>query len=349
MGETTAIAWTDHTFNPWIGCTKVAPGCAHCYAEADMDRRRGRARWGPNGTRSRTSDGNWRLPYKWDRDAKAAGVRRRVFCSSLADVFEDWPGPIVSATGTVLSRCQNCRQIGDFEDDDCEKCHSDDVPGLTMDDVRADLFEMIDATPNLDWLLLTKRPENIPAMWPRVAGVEYVPEAGAMNDYQLHRRENVWLGTSISDQATADAAIPHLLKCRELCPVRFLSIEPLLDQLEIGLMGTVPKDVAPRYTLVGEIINWVIVGGESGPHARACDVGWIAKILRECQHAGVPCFVKQIGAQPCWNAVRAEKEGYAELLGEYFEHSQILPISEKKGGDMDDWPDSLRVREFPDV
>jgi protein gp37 len=121
MAEVTKIQWTDHTFNPWIGCSKVHAGCAHCYAEADMDTRRGRAKWGPQGTRSRTSDANWKLPLKWDRAAKLSlqsweyavqtavseydqvepYERPRVFCASLADVFEAWDGPICDAKGNV--------------------------------------------------------------------------------------------------------------------------------------------------------------------------------------------------------------------------------------------------------
>ena len=89
MGEQTAISWTDHTFNPWIGCTKISAGCAHCYAETLMDKRMGKVQWGPQGLRVRTSAGNWKQPLRWNRKAEQDGVRRKVFCASLADVFED--------------------------------------------------------------------------------------------------------------------------------------------------------------------------------------------------------------------------------------------------------------------
>ena len=123
MAENSKIEWTHHTFNPWIGCQKVGPGCDHCYAEAMMDARLGRVEWGPHGARLRTSPANWRQPLKWDRDAAAAGERRRVFCASLADVFD------------------NHESI--------------------EDEWRHDLWRLIHATPHLDWMLLTKRPGNI--------------------------------------------------------------------------------------------------------------------------------------------------------------------------------------------
>lgn len=128
MGEITAISWCDHTFNPWIGCTKVSPACDGCYAEALMDKRYGRVQWGApgqgNGTRVRTSAGNWHQPIRWNKKAAAEGTRPFVFCSSLADVFDN------------------------------------QVPA----EWREDLFELIRATPHLVWLLLTKRPQNIVKM-----------------------------------------------------------------------------------------------------------------------------------------------------------------------------------------
>lgn len=157
MAEKSAISWTHSTFNPWIGCTKVSDGCRFCYAEADMDKRRGRVKWGPAGTRSKTSEAYWREPFKWNKAAQAAGERRRVFCASLADVFEAWDGPIVDHRGLQLWKRDN----GDYTT-------SDDYPdtvALTMDDLRRDLFTTINDTPWLDWLLLSKRPENIKRMW----------------------------------------------------------------------------------------------------------------------------------------------------------------------------------------
>lgn len=120
MGMGTKIEWCHATFNPWIGCTRVSPGCVHCYAETLMDHRYGRVKWGPDGVRSRTSASNWRKPLQWDKEAQALNTRYRVFCASLADVFED------------------ITQLIDW---------------------RLELFELIKKTPHLDWLVLTKRPE----------------------------------------------------------------------------------------------------------------------------------------------------------------------------------------------
>src|SRR5262245_49606753 len=119
--ENSKIQWTDHTFNVWRGCEKVSPGCAHCYAET-MSRRNPAVlgEWGKHGTRVIASEAMWREPLKWDRQARAAGVRKRVFCASLADVFEDRPELVAP---------------------------------------RERLFRLIEDTPNLDWQLLTKRPE----------------------------------------------------------------------------------------------------------------------------------------------------------------------------------------------
>jgi protein gp37 len=127
VGAETAIQWCDHTFNPWIGCTKVSEGCRNCYAEAqNRFRKWNGGEWGPGAPRKRTSASNWRLPEKWNREAERAGQRARVFCASLADVFDD------------------------------------EAPAHW----RADLFDLIGVTPHLDWQLLTKRPQNAARMLP---------------------------------------------------------------------------------------------------------------------------------------------------------------------------------------
>jgi protein gp37 len=218
--EKTKIAWCASTFNGWIGCTKVSPGCQHCYAETMMDKRYGRVKWGPDGTRKRTSEDNWKKPRAWDRKAKAQGVRQRVFCSSLADVFEDRP---------------------------------ELVPW------REDLWELIRETPNLDWLLLTKRTENIAAM---------LPAGGSP--------PNVWLGTTVENSAAARKRIPILRSIP--ATVHFLSMEPLLEPI-------------PDLPLDG--IEWVIVGGESGAGWRPMDLYWVREIRDRCQDEGVPFFLKQ--------------------------------------------------------
>lgn len=274
MGETTKIEWCHHTFNPWIGCTKVAPECANCYAEEQMASRWKKVEWGDKGERKRTATTNWRDPLKWNREAEAARERRRVFCASLADVFEDKPELV---------------------------------------QWRDELFALIDATPWLDWLLLTKRPENIKKMWP-LPKMEYhglnIPLDDTAAIERLARRNNVWLGTSCGHSESLHR-VESLIQCRELSPILFVSAEPLLQALEFGSLM--------------DSIDWLIVGGESGPKARPCSVEWIRSIARKTRK---PIFVKQLGAKPT-------------------SYDREMRIRESKGGDPSEWPQDLRVRDFP--
>ena len=256
MGADSKIEWTHHTFNPWRGCAKVSPGCAHCYAEAMAKRTGIHGTWGPEGERVVSSDAYWAQPLRWDRAAAKAGERRRVFCASMADVFE-------------------------ARDD--------------LHEPRSRLFSLILATPHLDWLLLTKRPEN----------VEIIAPESWMDGFP----KNVWLGTTVEDQQRADERIPHLLAVP--AAVRFLSVEPLLGPVDIepylphGCRGcNHPGNLLPAWNEHGRCsecdgtgqepaIDWVIVGGESGPGARPCDVAWIRDVVRQCREAGVAVFLKQ--------------------------------------------------------
>lgn len=242
MGENSAISWTDHTFNGWMGCTKVADGCANCYAASEVTRY-GKAKWGPNGTRVVTSKAYWDKPRIWNTKAEAAGVRERVFCASWADIFEDWQGDLLDSKGDKFG-----------------------PPGYRMADLRRSLFtQVIDKTTQIDWLLLTKRPENIRWMWPE----------------GMAPRQNIWLGTSIATQADADRNLPHLVACRDLAPVLFVSAEPLLG----------PIDLTPWLPQ----IDWVIAGGESGPHARPMYPRWPERLQEQCSRAGVAFHFKQWG------------------------------------------------------
>lgn len=302
MGANSKIEWTDHTFNPWIGCSKVHAGCAHCYAES-LAKRTGKAIWGPEGTRVKTSEANWRLPLKWNREAERDGQRRRVFCASLADVFEDWDGAIQHHDGGKLwmapeepGRYVRWRDPTLMLDSERQNILEGRFRSATMADLRADLFSLIDATPHLDWLLLTKRPENVRRLW----SMNYHCPA----DQAIWFMPNVWLGTSVSDQATADRMIPELLRCHALCPVLFLSIEPLLGPIDLKLecegcaLCWASKDGNTKVGKCfenGRAIDWVIVGGESGPGARPMHADWARSIRDQCQLAGVPFFFKQWG------------------------------------------------------
>jgi protein gp37 len=260
MGKTTGIQWADHTFNTHIGCTKVSPACEHCYAEADQADRRGRVIWGPKGTRSVTSPSYWKQPIAWDKAAREAGERRRVFCCSLADVFEDWNGSVLDHKKQQLF----VRRDGE-------------LAPVTLDDIRVRLFTLIQSTPNLDWLLLTKRPENALRMMVR-AGL-YTVE----NPNLPCPQPNLWIGTSAENQQWANKRIPWLL--RTPAAVRFLSCEPLLGPIQFTSAGLIPATgdhpdlegymVGPddgrsslwptrEEALTKSGIHWVIVGGESG-------------------------------------------------------------------------------------
>lgn len=228
MGKT-KIEWCDYTFQPWIGCTRVSPGCQHCYAES-LAKRTGLAQWGPEAERRVTSDANWRLPLKWAKQARETGERPRVFCASMADVFEDRPELV---------------------------------------EPRLRLWDLIDDTPELEWLLLTKRPENwrkvLPSFW-----IKRWPQ-------------NAMFGFTAEDQPRLDARFAHWddLATTTLGLRTFVSCEPLLGPLDFH------GDFA--------LIDWVICGGESGHGARPMHPDWARSLRDQCQAAGVPFLFKQWG------------------------------------------------------
>jgi len=248
MAEHSAIEWTDHTWSPWIGCTKVSPACDGCYAEHLMDTRMGRVTWGPHGERSRTSAGYWRKPLAWNKQAAKAGRMLRVF-PSLCDPFDNQADPAV----------------------------------------RREWFDLVRATPNLLWLALTKRPQNIVAMADAAGGLP----------------SNMALGTTCEDQKRADINVRALLNAaRDLCPVlTFVSAEPLLGpinftRISYGTVGghTVLRDALKASDI--ERIEWVITGGETdqGAHkARPSHPDWYRAIRDACEAARVPYLHKQNG------------------------------------------------------
>ncbi|WP_374626718.1 DUF5131 family protein [Pandoraea sp.] len=230
MGKDSRIEWTHHTFNPWWGCIKISAACDHCYAET-WAKRLGEDLWGPHTPRRFFSDAHWKEPLRWDRDAARDKVRRRVFCASMADVFENRP---------------------DLETE------------------RQRLLDLIDQTPNLDWLLLTKRIHLVRKQLPK--------------GYKFPR--NVWLGTTVEDQATARKRIKHLLEFSSPS-VRFLSCEPLLSAIDLSEYLVKNEK--------GNRVDWVIAGGESGPHSRPMDPAWPTSLQRQCARAKVPFHFKQWG------------------------------------------------------
>lgn len=252
MAENTGIQWADHTFNPWIGCTKVSPACDHCYAENWNKRYEGGKNWGPGAPRRRTALRNWNLVRKWNRLAVESGRRARIFCASLADIFDN------------------------------------EAPN----EWRADVWQLIKECPGADFLLLTKRPQNICKMLPEDWG------PGGYN--------NVWLGTTVENQKEAARRIPWLTSIP--AAVHFLSCEPLLGPLEIQnyLRKLGPTDFA---------VKWVIAGGESGADCRPTDPEWFRSLRDQCLEAGVPFLFKQWGG----NSPKAVKEAGRVLDGKIWD------------------------------
>ena len=229
MAENTKIEWCDHTFNPWIGCTKVGPPCDNCYAEA-LSNRYGWVTWGAHGERKRTAPANWKKPLAWDKAAKTAGVRHRVFCASLADWLDN----------------------------------------QVSDNWRDDLALLIEATPNLYWLLLTKRIQNFDKHAP-------------WHDDDIPA--NVWLGITCGSQDEYDRDWPRLASLQ--ARIRFISHEPSLGPL------------LPGPDRLGRAPDWIICGGESGHHAREMDPQWARALRDVCRLLDVPFFMKQMtGKKP---------------------------------------------------
>jgi protein gp37 len=230
MGRT-SISWTavqsaagrwyeGFTFNPWQGCTKVSAGCKNCYAEQIDARFWGGTHWGQAALRGEQSEAYWSQPHDWNRRALKLGVRLRVFCGSVCDWLEDRPDLVQP---------------------------------------RARLLELIGSTPALDWLLLSKRPENILRLTP----------------WRAMAPANVWLGISAENQEQLELRLPLLQQLGAV--VHFVSAEPLLGPLSIR----------------EHPVDWLIVGSERGPGARPPNDVWLDGIVAECRQMGVPLFIKQ--------------------------------------------------------
>jgi protein gp37 len=232
MTQNSKIEWTDHTFNPWVGCQKVSPGCDNCYAESMMADRLKKVQWGPGAERVRTSPANWKQPLAWnaahEKFFAEHGRRQRVFCASLADVFDNAVDP----------------------------------------QWRDDLFTLIEQTPNIDWLLLTKRIGNVWAMVCRARSAGW-----------LIRQKNVHIGATITSRKEMLRDAAELVDIP--AHVRFWSVEPMLADL-----GEIPLAIMPE---------WVICGGESGPGARPMHPDWVRSLRDQCAAADVPMLFKQWG------------------------------------------------------
>ena len=257
MADLTKIEWCDATLNLWWGCTKVSEGCKHCYADA-WSKRHGRAVWGPMGTRIEVK--SWRSTLeKISKRAKAEGRRLRVFCQSMSDTFE---GP---------------ETMGGIDSENWQ----------TVQRLQYELLCAINEHPHIDFLLLTKRPENVMAVVHR----EDDPDGVGGGPGVWRFPANLWIGTSVEDQKTADERIPHLLRIP--AKVRFLSCEPLIGPVDLTQVEY--DSILAAFAWEDRRINWVICGGESGPKARPMHPDWARSLRDQCVAAGVPFLFKQHG------------------------------------------------------
>lgn len=304
MGANTNIEWADHSWSPWRGCTKVSPGCANCYAET-LSRRNPAVlgQWGRG--KPRVLAKNWGDPVRWNKMHVESG-----------GAHHGQPSPRV-----FPSLC-------DWLDEEVSPAW------------LADFMALVNLTPHLDWLLLTKRPEN----WRERI------DAAALASTPFHQRwlvewlkgnppQNVWFGVSVEDQERAEERVPMLSKIPAV--VRWLSVEPMLGPLDLRLVSRAtgfPKHITADGRCIGlpGPIDWIVVGGESGPGARPCHTGWIRDIVLGAQRADVPVFVKQLGARAVESSMSTNEE-------------RELQLNHPKGGDPDEWPDAIRVRQFPNT
>lgn len=333
------IQWTDHTFNAWEGCTKVAPECKNCYAETLVDHRFGRAKWGKGQPRRRTSENLWNQPLRWNREAEskfqAWEALKQTHGASDALLVE--LGHIPPRRPRVF-----CLSLGDWLDEE--------VPIEWFHD----LLDRIRVCTNLDWQLLTKRPQNwMPRM---VQAMRHNEDSGGdpvhhawMLDWVTSKSignppANIWIGVSAGAGQKTALEIP--------AKVHFLSCEPMLHALD------------EEQNHVTQKFDWIIFGGESGKNARPCNIDWIRRGVEMCRFYGIAPFVKQFGARPfenhepvdptpeeerAWHRNGWCKISFADGSGRDPVWNKNYRLADSHGGDMSEWPEDLRVREFPQI
>jgi protein gp37 len=310
MGDTTAISWCHSTFNPWEGCTRIAPECDHCYAAArDQWLHRG-IHWGAGAPRRRTSASNWMKPFLWNER------QRKRLRSGQSEPWRVFGGSLM-----------------DWADNEVDP------------QWRSDFWGVIRETPCLTWLLLTKRGPNIAKMLPQ--------------DFGQQQYGHVWLGTTAGTQTRLDTDGMRLLDID--ARVLFLSIEPQLEFVDLS-------DWLAKAQQLGRKV-WCIVGAESGRGARGFDLGWPRLVLAQCKVYDVPVFVKQLGARPyerraAMGRTPGVEHALANLGAEHpqrpwFKNWTLIhqgtesfwerahQLKHAAGADPAEWPDDLRVQEFP--
>jgi protein gp37 len=265
------------TFNPWWGCQKVSRACKNCYAEHLSDVRMGNHCWGPNSTRKKFGDKHWNEPLKWNKECQKLGIKRKVFSGSMCDIFEDHPDVI---------------------------------------EERERLFRLINATPYLNWLLLTKRPENIlkmlPAHWKSPDGKTWdVPT-------------NIWFGTTVENQEEAEKRVRPLIGVKMVTGrIIFLSMEPLMGPVDLEqnvfpdrLIRNVSEENRTKWL---DVIDWVIAGGESGAPEKVdpSHPYWFISLRDQCKKYRVPFFFKQWGTFYTWSMSLTDRQPHFKMYHDY--------------------------------
>ncbi|MCK9513099.1 MAG: phage Gp37/Gp68 family protein [Pigmentiphaga sp.] len=305
-----SIEWTDETWNPVVGCSRVSPGCEHCYAEGVAHRGLSKRHKGLTVLRSGGKGPRWTGEVRTVPEALDKPLRRRkpttYFVNSMSDLFHPKvPREFVAACfGVMAGAPQHTFQVLTKRPEEAREWFAW-IKGQREDDVGragawawdrsgASLHCRVEATRQAGWSIANGL--RIQLSWP-------LP--------------NVWIGVSVEDQRRADDRIPVLLELP--AAVRFLSVEPLLES--VNLTPWLPS------------LDWVIVGGESGPGARPCSVAWLREVVDQCHAADVPVFVKQLGAKP----ISRSEADFLATAG-----------LDAKGGNWEAWPEDLRVREMPE-
>jgi protein gp37 len=284
MASNTNIEWADSTFNPWLGCTKVGPGCDHCYAEVSTPARTRGIQWGPGAARQRTSAENWKLPVRWNAeplltcDCGYRGTLRQMTTNSIHACGENF---------RKVRRRVFCASLADWLDND--------VPIEWL----VDLLGLIRLTPNLDWLLLTKRIGNWRDRLDKAADDAAARSNDTLSCWILdwlrgNPPANVWLLATVVNQPEADRDVVKLLNTP--ARVRGLSIEPILGPINLErYFEQYPDRNGVRVVQNNEGLDWIIVGGESGSHARPMHPHWIRSLRDQCAAAGASFMFKQWG------------------------------------------------------
>lgn len=309
------IEWTDAVWNPTSGCTRASAGCDHCYAFtmtkrlAAMGQTKYQGLTGKghfNGV-MKTHDDELQKPLRWKKP-------RRVFVNSMSDLFHDGvPFEFIDKVFSIMAICpQHTFQV---------LTKRPELMAEYLTTIGQDCRELSswDRGSRLaQWCTDSLSPQQNQNLY----------DTSSAGWWESKRMPNVWLGASVENEEQCDERIEHLTKCP--AAVRFVSFEPLLESVDPGFRNWADSE---KYG-----IHWAIIGGESGHGARPCHVRWVRLLVEDCQLAGVPCFVKQLGA----NCVGAFDDNHQRTTGR-------LHLSDRKGGDWNEWPADLRVREFPSV